>query len=402
MSAARPPEGAHAAARQGEGGPMSAARPPEGAHAAARQGEGGPMSAARPPEGARAAARQGGGLVCRIHGARDLRLASEEPAPLAPQDVELRLGAAGICGSDLHYFQHGRVGAFVIREPLIPGHEASGVVLRAGSGVHGLEPGMKVAINPSHPCGACDYCREGRFNLCRHMRFLGSASVYPHVQGLFRERFVMNARQLTPVPEDISLGEIACAEPLSIGLHAVNRAGPLMGRTVLVTGGGTIGCMTVMAARLAGAARIVAVDVAERPLRMASEAGADEALRGDQCAPADLAGLADVSIEAAGSPAALATCLAATRRGGRIVQVGTLPAGDTAFPANDIMARELDYVGAFRAGAEFDWAVSFLRARRLDVRPLMSAQLPLSLAAQAFELAADRSRSTKVQLVCEN
>jgi len=360
------------------------------------------MSAARPPEGARAAARQGGGLVCRIHGARDLRLASEEPAPLAPQDVELRLGAAGICGSDLHYFQHGRVGAFVIREPLIPGHEASGVVLRAGSGVHGLEPGMKVAINPSHPCGACDYCREGRFNLCRHMRFLGSASVYPHVQGLFRERFVMNARQLTPVPEDISLGEIACAEPLSIGLHAVNRAGPLMGRTVLVTGGGTIGCMTVMAARLAGAARIVAVDVAERPLRMASEAGADEALRGDQCAPADLAGLADVSIEAAGSPAALATCLAATRRGGRIVQVGTLPAGDIAFPANDIMARELDYVGAFRAGAEFDWAVSFLRARRLDVRPLMSAQLPLSLAAQAFELAADRSRSTKVQLVCEN
>ncbi|MCD0503887.1 zinc-binding dehydrogenase, partial [Bordetella petrii] len=110
---------------------------------------------------------------------------------------------------------------------------------------------------------------------------------------------------------------------------------------------------------------------------------------------------ADVAIEAAGSPAALETCLAATRRGGRIVQVGTLPAEGMAFPANNIMARELDYVGAFRAGIEFDWAVSFLRTRRVDVRPLMSAQFPLDRAAEAFELAADRQRSTKVQLVCD-
>ena len=135
-------------------------------------------------------------LACRIHGARDLRLEPDETAPLAPHEVELRLGAAGICGSDLHYFQHGRVGAFVIREPLIPGHEASGVVLRTGVAVASVAPGMKVAINPSHPCGRCDYCRAGRANLCRNMRFLGSASVYPHVQGMFRERFVMAERQL--------------------------------------------------------------------------------------------------------------------------------------------------------------------------------------------------------------
>src|SRR5690606_12034445 len=179
-------------------------------------------------------------LACKIHGARDLRLEADDDAPLAPHEVELRLGAAGICGSDLHYYLHGRVGAFVIREPLIPGHEASGVVLRVGSAVTRVQPGMKVAINPSHPCGQCDYCRAGRDNLCRNMRFLGSASVYPHVQGMFRERFVMGERQLTAVHEDISLGELACAEPLSIGLHGVNRAGPLLGKTVLVTGGGTI------------------------------------------------------------------------------------------------------------------------------------------------------------------
>ncbi|MBV7483733.1 L-idonate 5-dehydrogenase [Bordetella sp. BOR01] len=341
-------------------------------------------------------------LACKIHGARDLRLETDDDAPLAPHEVELRLGAAGICGSDLHYYLHGRVGAFVIREPLIPGHEASAVVLRVGSEVTRLRPGMKVAINPSHPCGHCDYCRAGRDNLCRAMRFLGSASVYPHVQGMFRERFVMGQRQLTPVHEDISLGELACAEPLSIGLHGVHRAGPLLGKTVLVTGGGTIGCMTVMAARLAGAARVVVADIADRPLQMARQVGADEAVRSDQAAPADLAELADIAIEAAGSPAALDTCLAAVRRGGRIVQVGTLPAQDIPFPANSIMARELDFVGAFRAGVEFDWAVSFLRTRRVDVRPLMSAQLPLERAAEAFELAADRTRSTKVQLVCES
>jgi L-idonate 5-dehydrogenase len=340
-------------------------------------------------------------LACKIHGAQDLRLEADSMAPLAPRDVELRLGAAGICGSDLHYFLHGRVGAFVIREPLIPGHEASGVVVRVGDAVSGVAPGMKVAINPSHPCGHCDYCRAGRDNLCRNMRFLGSASVFPHVQGMFRERFVMDERQLTPVEEDVSLGELACAEPLSIGLHGVRRAGELLGKTVLVTGGGTIGCMTVIAARLAGAAHIIVCDIADRPLDMARQVGADAVIRSDAVPAADLADIADVAIEAAGSPAALTTCLVATRRGGRIVQVGTLPADGLHFPANNIMARELDYVGAFRAGPEFDWAVTYLRTRKVDVRPLMSAQLPLERAVEAFQLAADRTRSTKVQLVCD-
>jgi len=340
-------------------------------------------------------------LACRIHGARDLRLEPDAVPPLAPHEVELRLGAAGICGSDLHYFLHGRVGAFVIREPLIPGHEASGIVERVGDAITRVRPGMRVAINPSHPCGRCDYCRAGRDNLCRHMFFLGSASVYPHAQGMFRQRFVLGERQLTPVQADISLGEIACAEPLSIGLHAVNRAGSLLGKTVLVTGAGTIGCMAVIAARLAGAQRVITSDVAARPLRVARSVGADEIVRADQADAQSLADTADVALECAGSPAALAACLAAVRRGGRIVQVGTLPAEGVAFPANQIMARELDYVGAFRAGIEFDWAVSALCSRRVDVRPLLSAQLPFERAAEAFELAADRSRSTKVQLVCE-
>lgn len=338
-------------------------------------------------------------IVCRIHGARDLRVETVAPAELAPHEVEMRLGAGGICGSDLHYFQHGRVGAFVVREPLIPGHEVSGVVERIGSAVTRVRPGDKVAVNPSHACGHCDYCRGGRFNLCRNMRFLGSASVFPHVQGMFRERFVMGEQQLTPITENIGLGEIACAEPLSIGLHAAHRAGELLGKTVLVTGGGTIGCMCVLAVRLAGAAEVIVCDIADRSLAIAKQVGADRVIRSDQTAPADLTDIADIGIEAAGSPAALATCLQATRKGGRIVQVGTLPAEGVMFPANSVMARELDYVGVFRAAHAFDWAVQALRTRRVDVRPLISAQLPIADAVRAFELALDRSRSTKVQLV---
>ena len=338
-------------------------------------------------------------LTCRIYGAHDLRLEDDAVAELGATDVELRLGAGGICGSDLHYYQHGRVGAFVVREPLIPGHEASGVVARIGLKVSRVKVGDKVAINPSHACGQCNYCLGGRFNLCRNMRFLGSASVFPHVQGMFSERFVMGERQLTPIPEDISLGELACAEPLSIGLHAVHRAGDLLGKTVLITGGGTIGCMSAIAAKLAGAAHVIVADVAARPLDVARQVGADAVMRSDQASAEDLADIADISIEAAGQPAALTTCLQATRRGGRIVQVGTLPAEGVHFPANSVMARELDYVGAFRAAHAFDWAVQALRSRRVDVRPLISAQLPMAQALAAFELALDRTRSTKVQLI---
>jgi L-idonate 5-dehydrogenase len=233
------------------------------------------------------------------------------------------------------------------------------------------------------------------------MFFLGSASVFPHAQGMFRETFVMGERQLTPITEaGISLGEIACAEPLSIGLHGIHRAGPVLGETVLITGGGTIGCMSVLAARLAGAAQVIVCDINDRSLAMARTVGADRVIRSDQVAAAELADLAEVCIEAAGSPAALATCLTAARRGGRIVQVGTLPP-EVPFPANSVMARELDYRGAFRAHQEFDWAVQAIRSRRVDVRPLISAQLPLARSQEAFELAADRSRSTKVQLITE-
>jgi len=338
-------------------------------------------------------------LTCRIHAKEDLRIEPAEDPQIGPGQVLIRLGAGGICGSDLHYYFEGRNGSFVIREPLIPGHEASGVVAKVGPGVTRVKPGDKIAVSPSHACGHCDYCREGREHLCRNMRFLGSASLYPHVQGMFCEYFVMGERQCYPVAGDISLGELAFAEPLAVALHAVSRGPVLVGKSVLITGAGTIGCLTVIAARLAGARQITVSDVLDRPLATATEVGADRTIRADRDAGALAAPLFDVAYEVSGSFAALKACVAAVKRGGTVVQVGTLPHEPLPFVVNEIMSKELDLKGAFRWGIEFDWAVDYLSSRRVDVRPLISGQFPLQDAVKAFELAKDKTRSTKVQVI---
>jgi L-idonate 5-dehydrogenase len=338
-------------------------------------------------------------LAARIHAKEDLRLDEfDMPAP-GQSEVLLRLGAGGICGSDLHYYFEGRNGSFVVREPLIPGHEASAVVEAVGPGVTRVKKGDKVAVSPSHACGRCEGCRSGREQLCSNMKFVGSASLFPHVQGMFREYFVMAERQCYPVAGDLTLGELAFAEPLAVALHTVHRGPDLMGKSVLVTGAGTIGCLTVLAARLAGARSITVSDVLERPLAKAREVGADSTLRADREGERLAAPQFDVCYEVSGSFAALKSCVAAVKKGGVVVQAGTLPHEPLPFTVNEIMAKEIDLRGVFRWGIEFDWAVDYLSSRRVDVRPLLSGQYPLKDAVSAFAAAADKTRNTKVQVV---
>ena len=338
-------------------------------------------------------------LACRIHAKEDLRVENADMPPVGAGEVLLRLGAGGICGSDLHYYFEGRNGSFVVREPLVPGHEASAVVAGVGAGVTRVRVGDKVAVSPSHACGRCESCREGREQLCSNMKFLGSASLFPHVQGMFLEYFVMGERQCYPVAGDISLGELAFAEPLAVGLHAVDRGGDLLGKSVLITGAGTIGCVTVLAARLAGARKVTVSDILDRPLEQARTVGADETLHAARDADALAKPQFDVAYEVSGSFAALKTCMAAIKRGGVVVQVGTLPHEPLPFVVNEVMAKEIDLRGAFRWGIEFDWAVDYLSTRRVDVRPLLSGQYPLKDAVAAFHAAADKNKSTKVQVV---
>ena len=182
------------------------------------------------------------------------------------------------------------------------------------------------------------------------MKFLGSASLFPHVQGMFQEYFVMGERQCYPVAGDITLGELAFAEPLAVGLHAVNRGGDLLGKSVLITGAGTIGCVTVLAARLAGAKKITVTDVLDRPLEQAKRVGADVTLRADRDGDALATPQFDVSYEVSGNFNALKSCVAATKRGGVVVQVGTLPHEPLPFVVNEIMGKELDSARRFPMG----------------------------------------------------
>ena len=342
-------------------------------------------------------------LQCSIHGAEDLRI-EDVPCPQpGPDQALVKMGAAGICGSDMHYFRHGQIGKFKIQEPLIPGHEASGVIAGLGTNVTGLEEGQRVAINPSHPCGKCSRCREGCENLCDSMFFLGSASVFPHAQGMFREYFLISAKQCIPVSNQVSLQELALSEPLSVGLHAVNRAGNLFGKRVLISGSGTIGCMVLLAAKLDGAEQVTMVDVLEEPLAIARNVGADLTIcvKPSASPSTELLNEFDVAFEVSGAASALGNCIELVRRGGTIVQVGTLPAEGIHLFANQIMVKELDIRGSMRFGNVFSRAVRLLENQRLNVQSILTGRFPIAEAAKALQLAFDKTVSMKVQIVTD-
>jgi L-idonate 5-dehydrogenase len=341
--------------------------------------------------------------TCMIYGAHDLRLEQRDDPDLAATEVRVRVRNGGICGSDLHYFHAGRIGDFVIREPLVPGHEFSGEVAEIGRDVTRVQVGDRIAVHPGRSCGRCPRCREGRSNLCQSVFFMGSASKFPHMHGGFRERVCVEESQCHRITAEIGFDEIAFAEPLSVCLHAAMRAGNLIGRRVLVIGGGPIGQLLLLVARHGGATHTAVSDLLDAPLAFALRLGADSGLNVG-ADPAALSAKAaqfggyDVVFEASGAVAGLNAAIEAVRPGGTVVQVGSLPAGSSPVTANRIMSKEIDLLGSFRFDGVFPDAVACLERRLIDVRPLLTAALPMQSALEAFEMAADRSRSMKVQI----
>ncbi len=179
-------------------------------------------------------------LMAMLYGAKDLRLERGDEPPVGDGQVKVRFGAGGICGSDLSYYGKGRVGDFAVMQPLCLGHEVSGEVVEVGAGVTRVNKGDRVAINPNQPCRICRTCVAGKGHLCLKMNFYGSAAVFPHIQGVFREVIVASEAQCFPVPQSCDFRTAAMAEPLAVALHAVRRAGLLVGKSVLVTGVGPI------------------------------------------------------------------------------------------------------------------------------------------------------------------
>jgi L-idonate 5-dehydrogenase len=336
-----------------------------------------------------------------IHAAKDLRIEEHEAEVPQVGQVQIRLAVGGICGSDLHYYNHGGIGTTIrLREPMVLGHEVSGYVAALGDGVTGLEVGQLVAVSPSQPCYACKFCRAAMYNHCLNMRFYGSAMPFPHIQGAFREVLVADAAQCVPAT-GLSAGEAAMAEPLAVCLHATRRAGPLLGKSVLVTGCGPIGVLCILAARRAGADLVVATDVSAFTVALALEAGADRVINVAE----EAAGLAayaadkgsfDVLFECSGNSAALNGAIPVMRPGGTIIQLGL--GGDMTLPMQVLTAKELTIAGSFRFHEEFATGVSLMQKGLIDVKPLITHTFAVDQAVEAFQTAGDRSRAMKAQI----
>jgi L-idonate 5-dehydrogenase len=334
-----------------------------------------------------------------IHAPDDLRLDEQDAGEIGPGQVLVKVGMGGICGSDLHYFHNGGFGTVRIKEPMVLGHEVAGTVVAVAPGVQSVRIGDKVAVNPSRPCGACKFCLEGLPNQCLEMRFYGSAMRTPHVQGAFRNMLLCEATQCVKVADHVPLRLAALAEPFSVGLHGVSRAGPLLGKRVLVSGCGPIGVLAIAAARAHGATEITATDVVDEPLAIARAMGADQVINVAQDTGwvsrySPDKGNFDVMLECSGNERALRDGLEVMRPRGVVVQLGL--GGDVSIPQNMVVSKELSICGSFRFHAEFALAVRLINEGRVDLSPVVSHTFPMLKAREAFELASDRRQAMKV------
>ena len=335
-----------------------------------------------------------------IHQAKDLRIDTFKPTAPGAGEVLIRLECGGVCGSDLHYYNHGGFGAVRLKEPMILGHEVAGRIIELGADTGQLRVGQLVAVSPSRPDGTCKFCRAGLPNQCLNMRFYGSAMPFPHIQGAFQELLVADAAQCVPA-DGITAGEAAMAEPLSVALHAVRRAGNLVGRKVLITGCGPIGTLCILAARRAGAAEIVATDLAANALDHAARAGADNVINIAEdpdalSAFAEDKGYFDVLFECSGAAVALANAIAVMAPRGTILQLGL--GGDMNVPIMPLIAKELELRGSFRFHEEFPIAVAMMQKGLIDVKALITHTIALDQAEDAFKIANDRSQAMKAQI----
>ncbi|WP_120494747.1 L-idonate 5-dehydrogenase [Microbacterium phyllosphaerae] len=327
-----------------------------------------------------------------IHGKEDIRWEDREVPTPGDGEVRLRVHYVGICGSDLHYYFHGANGEYTIREPLTPGHELSGVVDLDPSGR--LAPGTPVTVHPAR-YGPEVPGLEDRPHLRPGGDYFGSAAANPHRQGGASELLIVEEQMIRVLPASLPLERAALAEPLAVAIHAVNLAGDITGKRVLVIGAGPIGLLVVAAAVKAGASVVGASDVRTEPLDRAQALGATEvSLVGRDTIENESY---DVVFECSGVGVALTQAVRAARRAGTIVQVGMLPNADIGVNLAPMLAKELTIRGAFRFSTEIDDAVALL-AESDALDSVISHVLPASDAVQAFELARDSSASAKVLL----
>lgn len=323
--------------------------------------------------------------------------------PLGPHDVRVRMKAVGICGSDVHYLREMRIAHFVVKEPMVIGHECAGVIEEVGAGVTHLTAGDRVALEPGVSCWRCRHCRGGRYNLCPDMKFFAT----PPFHGSLANQVVHPGDLCFKLPDGVSLEEGAMCEPLSVGIHACRRAGVGPETGVLVVGAGPIGLVTLLAARAFGAPRVVIVDVDDHRLSVATALGADATVQVSTNAEdvdaevericAAMGGDIDVSLDCAGFSKTMTTALSATRPGGKVCLVG-MGHNEMTLPMTAAAVREVDVVGVFRYKDTWPLCIEFLRSGKVDVKPLITHRFGFSQrdVEEAFEVSARGRDAIKV------
>jgi L-iditol 2-dehydrogenase len=302
-----------------------------------------------------------------LRGERDL-VVEERPVPEpGPGEVLVEVGAVGICGSDVHYYEHGRIGPFVVEAPMVIGHEAAGVVVGVGEGVDPHRVGQLVALEPGVPCRHCEQCLAGRYNLCPDVVFFAT----PPVDGAIARLVTLDADFAFPVPEGLDAEQAAMAEPVSVGVWASRKAGVTAGDRVLVTGAGPIGLLAGQVARAFGARQVTVTDVSDFRLGVAAELGL-EAHRADEPLTSEY----DVLLECSGAPVAVRTGLAALARAGRAVLVGMGP-DEVAINVPLVQSRELTITGTFRYARTYPLALELIASGAVDVRRLITHRFSL-------------------------
>jgi L-iditol 2-dehydrogenase len=329
-----------------------------------------------------------------LHAPLDVRL-REAPRPKpGPDEVLIAVARVGICGSDLHAY-HGRHP--FIQLPVVPGHEFAGSVAEVGANVRDFAPGQRVTVEPSLVCGVCANCRQGRYNICERLQVIGCQTA-----GALAEYLAVPAAKALPLPDSITWDQAALLEPLAVAVHAVRMARFQPGSDVLILGGGTIGLMTLQAARAMGAGRVVITDLIERRLALALQSGAARAVNP---AKTDLAQAleeifgpqrADVIFECVGVAATAREAVRVARKGTRIVLAGVFEE-EVPLSLGLIQDRELELIGTLMyAGDDFATAIRLVESGQVKVEPLITHRFPLSRAAEAFAAADDRERALKV------
>nr|KAF6388993.1 sorbitol dehydrogenase [Myotis myotis] len=323
-----------------------------------------------------------------VHGPGDLRLENYPIPEPGPNEVLLKMHSVGICGSDVHYWQHGRIGDFIVKKPMVLGHEASGTVVKVGSLVKHLQQGDRVAIEPGAPREIDEFCKIGRYNLSPTIFFCAT----PPDDGNLCRFYKHDANFCYKLPDNVTFEEGALIEPLSVGIHTCRRAGVTLGNKVFVCGAGPIGLVNLLVAKAMGAAQVVVTDLSASRLAKAKEAGADFVLQITNESPQEIAskvegllgGKPEVTIECTGAEAAIQAGIYATCPGGTLMLVG-LGSEMVNVPLVHAAIREVDIKGVFRYCNTWPMAISMLASKSVNVKSLVTHRFPLEKALEAFE-----------------